>query len=68
MYDHSAQKEAEEALNESLGRFNDLVAHLSVGVYVFWIRADGRVDFEYVSDWWCRMNDMHQKIWQLFME
>ncbi len=54
--DITDRKRAEEALTESLCRFNDLVDHVSVGVYVFWHRGDGSADFEYVSDGWCAMN------------
>ncbi len=53
--DITARKLAEEALSESISRFNDLVAHVSVGVYIFWNRADGRTEFEYVSDSWCNL-------------
>jgi diguanylate cyclase (GGDEF)-like protein/PAS domain S-box-containing protein len=56
--DITDRKRAEEALTESLRRFNDLVEHVSVGVYVFWHRGDGRSDFEYVSDGWCAMNQI----------
>lgn len=59
--DITDRKRAEEALSESLRRFNDLVAYVSVGVYVFWIRADGRQEFEYVSDGWCAMNKVRRE-------
>lgn len=58
--DITDRKRAEEALTESLRRFNDLVDHVSVGVYVFWHRGDGSADFEYVSDGWCAMNQLDQ--------
>ena len=58
--DITERKRAEEALTESLRRFNDLVAHVSVGVYVFWHRGDGSADFEYVSDGWCAMNQLER--------
>nr|WP_274608864.1 diguanylate cyclase [Lamprobacter modestohalophilus] len=59
--DITDRKRAEEALTESLGRFNDLVDHVSVGVYVFWHRGDGQSDFEYVSDGWCSMNQLDRE-------
>lgn len=59
--DVTDRKCAEEALNESLIRFNDLVAHVSVGVYVFWHRANGGMEFEYVSDSWCAMNQLRRE-------
>lgn len=59
--DITDRKRAEQALSESLQRFNDLVAHVSVGVYVFWVRADGSVEFEYVSDGWCAMNHIQRE-------
>ncbi|GAB6060095.1 response regulator [Desulfonatronum parangueonense] len=61
MYDQSAQKHAEVELSESLQRFSDLVAYMSVGVYVFWIRADGRHEFEYLSDGWCDMTRLRRE-------
>lgn len=59
--DISDRKRAEEALGESLRRFNDLVAYVSVGVYVFWLRANGTMEFEYVSDGWCEMNHIRRE-------
>ncbi len=56
--DITDRKRAEEALSESLSRFNDLVEHVSVGVYVFWHRASGTMEFEYISDGWCIMNQL----------
>jgi hypothetical protein len=32
-----------------------MVALVPVGVYVFWIRADGSKEFEYVSDQYCKI-------------
>jgi|GEM_PF-3432307 len=58
--DITERKRAEEALSESLSRFNDLVAHVSVGVFIFWHRGDGSADFEYVSDGWCAMNQLER--------
>jgi len=59
--DISDRKFAEQALNESLERFNDLVANVSVGVYVFWFRANGDMAFEWVSDGWCTMNRIRRE-------
>ncbi|RRR65335.1 MAG: diguanylate cyclase [Candidatus Viridilinea halotolerans] len=59
--DVTDRKRAEEALSESLRRFNDLVAYVSVGVYVFWQRANGEIEFEYVSDSWCAMNQIRRE-------
>ncbi len=59
--DITDRKQAEQELSESLRRFNDLVAHVSVGVYILWMRADGRMEFEYVSDEWCRMNQLRRE-------
>lgn len=60
-HDITDRKCAEEALQESFQRFNDLVAHVSVGVYIFWMRANGRIEFEYVSDEWCRVNQLRRE-------
>ncbi len=59
--DVTDRKRAEEALSESLHLFNDLVDHVSVGVYVFWLRANGTMEFEYVSDSWCVMNQIRRE-------
>ena len=59
--DVTDRKRSEEALKESLIRFNDLVAYVSVGVYVFWHRANGEMEFEYVSDGWCAMNQIQRE-------
>lgn len=53
------QKE-QKPLNTRL-RYDELVALVPVGVYVFWIRADGRMDFEYVSDRWCEIFQIRRK-------
>ncbi|HDQ73395.1 MAG TPA: PAS domain S-box protein, partial [Chloroflexi bacterium] len=52
------RKRTEIALQENMARYEDLVAHIPVGVYVFWIRADGAMDFEYVSDRWCEIHQL----------
>jgi diguanylate cyclase (GGDEF)-like protein/PAS domain S-box-containing protein len=59
--DVTDRKRAEDALSESLRRFNDLVDHVAVGVYVFWHRASGTMEFEYVSDSWCDMNQVRRE-------
>jgi PAS domain S-box-containing protein len=59
--DITDRKYAESALQESLQRFNDLVAHVSVGVYIMWMWADGRMEFEYLSDEWCRLNQLRRE-------
>ncbi|MBR9774523.1 MAG: PAS domain S-box protein [Cytophagales bacterium] len=52
------RKLAEEALKSSLERFDTLVAMVSVGVYIFWIRSNGHMEFEYVSDRWRDIHDV----------
>lgn len=56
--DITPMKQTQQALQESVDRFNDLVSYVSVGVYVLWIRADGSMDCEYVSDGWCSMTGL----------
>ena len=48
----------EETLRESVDCFDELVRMIPVGVYVVWIRADGRMEFEYVSDRWCEIHKL----------
>tara|TARA_R110001592_G_scaffold363281_1_gene683087 strand:- start:2675 stop:4702 length:2028 start_codon:yes stop_codon:yes gene_type:complete len=52
------RKLAEEALRSSLERFDTLVAMVSVGVYIFWIRSNDHMEFEYVSDRWRDIHDV----------
>lgn len=52
------RKLSEKALTRSLERFDRLVSMVSVGVYIFWIRANGDMQFEYVSDRWRRIHDV----------
>ena len=52
----SERKLAEKALKESLERFDGLVTKVPVGIYIFWIRAGGHMEFEYVSDRWCEIH------------
>jgi len=46
----------EEVLKERLKHLEEMVAKIPVGIYVFWIRVDGHMEFEYVSDQWCNMH------------
>ncbi|WP_235185431.1 PAS domain S-box protein [Desulfonatronum thiodismutans] len=55
------RKKAETALAESLARYNDLITRVPVGVYVVWTRADGRHEFEYVSDRWCAIHQVRRE-------
>ena len=59
--DITEMKEAGQALRESVNRFNDLVSYVSVGVYVLWMRADGSMECEYVSDGWCAMTGLSRE-------
>ncbi len=57
----SERKQAEEELRKSLTRYDELVANVPVGVYVFWIRANGHVEFEYVSNRWCEIHQIKRE-------
>ena len=59
--DITARKRAEAAQEESLARYADITARVLVGVYVFWIYADGRMAFEYVSDRWCEIHQLRRE-------
>lgn len=50
------RKIAQNKLNQSLEHFNSLITKIPVGIYVFWIRANGHMEFEYVSDRWCELH------------
>jgi len=50
------RKRMERDLKESVSRYQELVAQIPIGVYVVWLRADGRKEFEYVSDRWCAIH------------
>ncbi len=58
--DVTTRKRAESAREESLARYADITARVLVGVYVFWIRADGEMAFEYVSDRWCEIHQLRR--------
>jgi len=55
-HDITDRKLAEASLTESVKSYHDLIALIPVGVYIFWVRVDGRLEFEYVSDRWCEMH------------
>lgn len=55
------RKQAEKALSESLERFDALLTKVPVGVYIFWIRANGHMEFEYVSDRWCEIHQISRE-------
>ena len=59
--DITERKRTEQALSESLRRFDTLISYLTIGVYVVWHRADGHPEFEYVSDSWCAMNQIRRE-------
>ncbi|MBD3256781.1 MAG: PAS domain S-box protein, partial [Candidatus Lokiarchaeota archaeon] len=59
--DITERKRAKEALQESLSRHDELVDNIPVGVYVFWTRADGSMEFEYVSDRWCEIHQLSRE-------
>jgi PAS domain S-box-containing protein len=61
IHDVTERKRAEEALQESVSRFDELIANLPVGVYIVWIRADGRTNFVYVSDRWCAIHKVRRE-------
>lgn len=55
------RKLAVKALSESLERFESLLTKVPVGVYIFWIRANGHMEFEYVSDRWCEIHQISRE-------
>ena len=59
--DITERKQAEEALHESLTRYDELVRSIPVGVYVLWTRAGGSREFEYVSERWCEMHQLSRE-------
>jgi PAS domain S-box-containing protein len=61
VHDITARKQADKELRESLSRFDELIAKVSVGVYIVWLLADGRKKFEYVSDRWCSIHKIRRE-------
>ena len=61
LHDITERKRAEEALQKSLTRYNELAANVPVGVYVFWFRANWHLEFEYVSDRWCEIHQLKRE-------
>ena len=59
--DITERKRSEESLQKSLTRYNELAKNVPVGVYVFWIRANGHLEFEYVSDRWCEIHQLKRE-------
>lgn len=47
------QKVIEKESKEAVDRLDALLTNVPIGLYVFWIRANGHMEFEYVSDRWC---------------
>jgi diguanylate cyclase (GGDEF)-like protein/PAS domain S-box-containing protein len=58
--DITARKGAEQALQQSLADYSDLVQRISVGVYKFRTRLDGDLQFDYVSPRWCQLMDIDE--------
>jgi PAS domain S-box-containing protein len=59
--DITERRQAEELLQESLNRYDELVANVPVGVYVFWMRANGNLEFEYLSNRWCEIHQLKRE-------
>ncbi len=51
--DITERKKLEESLQESLARFNELVASIPIGIYIVWMRENIHMRFKYVSNRWC---------------
>ena len=61
IHDVTQRKRAEDALQESVSRFDELIGNIPVGVYIVWIRTDGSMSFEYVSDRWCAIHGVRRE-------
>jgi diguanylate cyclase (GGDEF)-like protein/PAS domain S-box-containing protein len=59
--DITVRKRAEQALQQSLNDYSDLVRKISVGVYKFRTHPDGGVAFDYVSPRWCELVDVTEE-------
>jgi len=53
--DITQRKISEKKIKEAVERFDTLLTNVPIGLYVFWIRANGHMEFEYVSDRWCEI-------------
>lgn len=49
------------ALEENLEQLNLLQKNIPVGIYIYWDRADGHTEFEYVSDKWCEIHQISRE-------
>lgn len=58
--DITKRKKAEKAMIESMKRFDSLLALVPVGIHVVWIRANGHMEFDYVSDRWCDIHHVNR--------
>ncbi len=53
--DVTGRKRAKLKLDESIARYDDLVLHIPVGVYLFGFHTDDSMGFEYVSPVFCQL-------------
>jgi diguanylate cyclase (GGDEF)-like protein/PAS domain S-box-containing protein len=59
--DISERRQVQEALQESLRDYRDLVAQIPLGIYKFRRWSDGRARFDYVSPRWCEMLELDEQ-------
>ena len=59
--DITDRSRVENTLHESILRHRELEAHIPVGVYIVWMRANGKKEFEYVSDRWCEIHGVEKE-------
>ena len=59
--DITERKQAETALAESMNRYEELSTRVPVGVYIVWLLANGRFEFEYVNDRWCEIHQIRRE-------